>query len=266
MRDNVVISRPAADLGQLAAQINAEHAAAIVAIRTGIERARACGELLTTAKKLCAHGEWLSWLGKNCPSIGARQPQKYMRLASRWGELVLANANPDSHLPIDKALSQLGEGQTEMADEPSSCEQPDFRLGCWGGVVEMKRYARIDMLLVETIPWADDPDFAFVQVTIFPKDETRHGSGVQHAGRRAMRFDYIAGYVRFVLSEEGFNPDVFDSIYWARSLPASPAHELPWDWPRPWWERPELEPAERERLIAEDQARHEAARIRFCGA
>ena len=107
--NEVIAVRPAVDLAQLASRINDEHAAAIAAFGVGVDRARSCGLLLNEAKRLCRHGEWLPWLAKNCPAVGVRQAQKYMRLAAKWAELASANANPDSHSTIDKALATLAE-------------------------------------------------------------------------------------------------------------------------------------------------------------
>jgi hypothetical protein len=92
----------------LAAEITAAHLAAIGAARTAIEHARRCGELLTQAKAAVPHGQWLPWLAEHCPDIGARQAQKYMRLAGGWPAIeAAANTNPESYLTIDGALQLL---------------------------------------------------------------------------------------------------------------------------------------------------------------
>lgn len=103
------------NLGQLAAAINAEHAAAGMAVRSGLEHARKAGELLRRAKKLCEHGSWLTWLETNCPNIGARQCQRYMRLAEKWPELSVANASPGTHLGIGEAMAMLAEPTPEAS-------------------------------------------------------------------------------------------------------------------------------------------------------
>jgi len=65
----------------LAAAINAEHAAALEHARSAVQRARRAGELLLEAKEQCAYGEWLSWLKDRCPDVSERQAQRYMLLA-----------------------------------------------------------------------------------------------------------------------------------------------------------------------------------------
>lgn len=65
----------------LAASINAEHAAVVEAARAATPHARRCGELLLDAKAQCAHGDWLHWLANHCPDISDRTAQAYMRVA-----------------------------------------------------------------------------------------------------------------------------------------------------------------------------------------
>lgn len=113
--DPLPIVRHTDALAELAAGIRAEHTAALSAVKKGVEHAKAAGELLNRAKAMCGHGQWLPWLATNCPDLGVRQAQKYMRLAARWHELPpSANANSGAHLPINDALAILS------ASEPST--------------------------------------------------------------------------------------------------------------------------------------------------
>jgi Protein of unknown function (DUF3102) len=92
-------------IAPLAAQIEAEHAAALGAARSAIKHAIRCGELLTRAKAEAGHGGWLAWVEANL-TISARQCQKYMRLSEHTAEL--PNANSDfAYLSIDDALAAL---------------------------------------------------------------------------------------------------------------------------------------------------------------
>lgn len=50
------------------------------------------GKLLIEQQKVVPKGDWLLWLGANCPEIGERTAQKYMKLA---------NANHDSDTTLD---------------------------------------------------------------------------------------------------------------------------------------------------------------------
>src|SRR5262249_32403540 len=72
--------RPAEDLAELAAAINAEHGAGEEASRRGLEHFRAAGEKLIRAKAACGHGRWLKWLEKNV-RFGQSTAKNYMRLA-----------------------------------------------------------------------------------------------------------------------------------------------------------------------------------------
>jgi protein gp37 len=81
--------RPAEDLAELAAAINADHEAGEAATRKGLERFRAAGEKLTRAKAQCGHGKWLPWLKKNV-QFEVRTAQTYMRVASEWDKCATA--------------------------------------------------------------------------------------------------------------------------------------------------------------------------------
>jgi hypothetical protein len=90
-------------LSDLAEQINAAHDAAFRSAQSTIEAAVECGRLLIQAKAALAHGEWLPWIEGNL-RFGARQAQKYMRIADQEKRL------PNSHLAsIDEAMAVLAE-------------------------------------------------------------------------------------------------------------------------------------------------------------
>lgn len=105
----------AKDLRDLAAKIDAEHSAAHGHARRALERAAECGRHLIAAKALVEHGDWLPWLEGNT-SVGARQSQKYMRLAEGWAEIE-AKCDPSSHLTFNRALELIAAPQ-ETAPEP----------------------------------------------------------------------------------------------------------------------------------------------------
>ena len=67
-------------LGDLAARIAVEHAAAAASLQAAVAHAIACGELLIKAKAQLAHGEWLPWLASNC-HLSPRTARLYMQLA-----------------------------------------------------------------------------------------------------------------------------------------------------------------------------------------
>jgi len=75
-------SMSAAIMADLAAQINAEHAAAIEHGGKTITHALNVGGLLLQSKEQCKHGQWLPWLRERV-SFSERTAQGYMRLAQR---------------------------------------------------------------------------------------------------------------------------------------------------------------------------------------
>ena len=60
------------DLSTMANQINDHHSLAVKQATSALEHARQAGELLTQAKALLPHGQWLPWLESNC-EVSARQ-------------------------------------------------------------------------------------------------------------------------------------------------------------------------------------------------
>lgn len=72
--------RPAEDLAELAAAINAEVQAGDQSSRRGVEHYRAAGLKLIEAKTRCGHGRWLEWLRANV-RVSQQHASRYMRLA-----------------------------------------------------------------------------------------------------------------------------------------------------------------------------------------
>ena len=97
---------PVASLVELAAAINAEHAAAERTARTALDHARAAGDKLLLAKAQVEHGQWLPWLSSNCPALSARTARAYMQLSRNWGTLETKTAD-SANLSIDAALKLL---------------------------------------------------------------------------------------------------------------------------------------------------------------
>ena len=97
---------PVASLVELAAAINAEHAAAERTARKAIEHAKAAGEKLLLAKAQVEHGQWLPWLSAHCPELADRTARAYMQLARYWGTLETKTATV-ANLTINEALKLL---------------------------------------------------------------------------------------------------------------------------------------------------------------
>jgi hypothetical protein len=92
----------------IANSINEHLAAAEQATKRGLEHAIAAGMLLIEAKELVAHGQWLEWLQANCPAVGHRQAQTYMRLARHRHWLETFKNAATAHLTIAAAEALVG--------------------------------------------------------------------------------------------------------------------------------------------------------------
>jgi hypothetical protein len=69
----------------IAAMVNAEHAAVESAKRQGVRHAIECGRLLSEAKATSPHGQWDEWVKDNC-NFSARTAQLYMRVFRHVGD------------------------------------------------------------------------------------------------------------------------------------------------------------------------------------
>lgn len=217
--DTTSIVRPASNLAALASQINAEHTAAAAAFVTGIDRARACGELLLHAKRLCAHGQWLPWLERNCPGVGNRQAQKYMRLARNWEKLKLANANSGAHLPINAALAELAAPAITDDDVPELPHHvADWLaagrevLGTQPGFLD-DGDSDADFYVVRLVPSATHPGYVFVGSYV---------GSEQVVTKKPVR---LAGVGR-TLKSQGITPNALAALEWCEGGGA--AAENPW--------------------------------------
>jgi hypothetical protein len=106
-----------ADLVAVAGRINALHDKSYEAAHLAIKSMVECGKLLSEAKRKVDHGDWLPWVEANL-KFGARQAQKYMRLADHACEIE-ANANSNSPLNIDNALKLLAKPKEIAEPAPS---------------------------------------------------------------------------------------------------------------------------------------------------
>lgn len=113
--------RQAAKLTALAKRANQSHAACQAAIRSALEHARACGEALLAAKEAVGHGEFESWVIKNC-EFSVRMARNYMTLARGWQTLLdLSNRQRVADLQLDslsvrEALRLLSAGSPEVKE------------------------------------------------------------------------------------------------------------------------------------------------------
>jgi hypothetical protein len=97
----------------IAADINEHLAQAEQATKAGLEHAIEAGLLLLEARELVAHGDWLPWLRANCPYIGPRQAQTYMRLARYRHRLEALKNESAAYLTIAAAEALVGRPRPE---------------------------------------------------------------------------------------------------------------------------------------------------------
>ena len=103
---------PGPDVAALVERINRGHARCLDGARMAVEGAVDAGLALLEMKPHVGHGNWLAWVDANC-TCGARQAQKYMRLAraSLSGKCDLS-----SHLTVSGALAALVAPEPEPED------------------------------------------------------------------------------------------------------------------------------------------------------
>jgi hypothetical protein len=98
-------------LADLAARINAEHAAAEAVIASWLDHAITAGELLIEAKGMVPHGQWIDWVRDHCRRVSVRMVQIYMQLVRYKALLESAKANSISHMSIDEAIRIVREAE-----------------------------------------------------------------------------------------------------------------------------------------------------------
>jgi hypothetical protein len=114
------------DLAGLAAGIRSEHEAYQAAIKSGLDHAMACGELLNQAKAKLGHGQWLPWLRQECPKIKTRTAQAYMRLAAHRREIEVAAKNATiAHLTMNAAQGLIARDPKRPATPAVADVAPD---------------------------------------------------------------------------------------------------------------------------------------------
>jgi hypothetical protein len=100
-------------LPELASQINAEHLACLDAACNAVVRATEVGRLLTEAKELVGHGEWIPWVEANCV-FGDRQARKYMRVYSMREQI----GTRSSDFNLNSVLAALSDSDDDQPGPP----------------------------------------------------------------------------------------------------------------------------------------------------
>ena len=114
------------ELISIASEINQAQQEIDQQVNRTIDLAIAQGHRLIQAKRLCQHGEWISWLSENT-SIGRKQAAKYMRVASNEDQVleIAANVSSGGHLTVNQAAASLAESKKPPAEEPPELDDFD---------------------------------------------------------------------------------------------------------------------------------------------
>lgn len=129
MTDQDVIVISGTDLVvSVADEINQEHELFTTSMRTSLDHAIRCGQLLIEQKERLEHGEWLPWVMENC-AFSERHAQRYMELAlntTRVSDLPDLPVYPSYQTAkqIDQATSIRGALKILASDKKASKPQP----------------------------------------------------------------------------------------------------------------------------------------------
>jgi hypothetical protein len=108
----------------LAQRIRTEHQAYMDARRTSIKHALVVGGLLVEAKQHVKHGEWESWVKRNC-KMSDRTARDYMRLAENRKEIeVKTAAAADLAAGIKDHLKLIAEPKPDRPKKGASSPLP----------------------------------------------------------------------------------------------------------------------------------------------
>ena len=158
-----------AALTDLAGRINTEHEACHASMQKGLEHALKAGALLLEAKAGLLHGEWLPWLGENCPDISERTAQNYTRLARQLPKLGPEKAQRVADLSYRDAIQVVSqEIGAVAASAPETQEVIIKTLETGGTLREARRKAKqYDGFPVGHVPEALKPDTSASGLTVF---------------------------------------------------------------------------------------------------
>lgn len=208
------------NLDNLATQIRLEHGRAMDLAKDALQHALEAGRLLIKVKTEVGHGNWLPWLGANCPEISTRQAQRYVRLAEKAP--LLGDATRVSHLSIRGALALLSEPRAEPVALP-------FELDAETGAIGILRPSRREQITIHVMPSDDPPDpdtglgYFYLSALHFNIGEGASDASSVDASKRPIRHDYVtrmlghlcSGWREAEWGSQGFMP--FDHNPWLYS-------------------------------------------------
>jgi hypothetical protein len=152
------------DLTALADQIRNYHQQAVRAVGQALEHAMNAGDALLKAKARQRHGNWASWLRKNC-EISPRTAQRYMQLAEARTLLQSKSVAVATHLTIAQALKLLGNKKLpHRKSERRSPQSTSLSSIAWAEASDNQRQHFLEEIglstLVEAMPPAWRAQFA----------------------------------------------------------------------------------------------------------
>jgi len=221
----VEIETVSPQLAALAAEIASEHAAAIAAVKRGIDHAMAAGDLLRQAKAACGHGQWLPYLAQ-C-AIKERTAQFYMWLA-RHRPAIEEAKRQEVDLTLRNVRALLAASSTAAAPRPPEI-RPDASPA---QVIELpkKSGAPVKEDAVAVAPGAR-PAGARSTIEALTKGLNQGGSPAPAAGPKDD--DDLIEYLAVLLTESardaGANADVLRSLL-ADAATCAPVFRQPQRW------------------------------------
>ncbi len=167
-------------LTDIAGRINTEHEACHASMKKGLDHALKAGELLLEAKRGLPHGEWLPWLGENCPDISERTAQNYMRLARELPKLEPAKTQRVSDLCYRDAIRVVSQDIGSIAaSAPKDQAVMIETLETGGSMHEARRKVKqYGELAVDHVPAALKPEPDKRRVGVLTNGERREVSVV----------------------------------------------------------------------------------------
>lgn len=102
----------------LATKINTEVSAAELSAKSAVQHALAAGEMLIQAKSHVPHGQWETWLQRNC-QVAPRTAQAYMRLHTQVAALPQPEAQRVAGLPLRQAINAISTSPTAPPRHPT---------------------------------------------------------------------------------------------------------------------------------------------------
>jgi hypothetical protein len=154
-------------LATIADKLRKLHQSLSKLVSTAAERARQIGDYLNEAKRLCPHGQWLSYL-ESC-EIPERYAQACMQVAKRWSEIE-ANPNGRSDLTLMAIRQQLAKRKPKaLRHEPPVTETRAVALEDKPELVAEPTDPMDSTLVTEAVPKDSDLASPASEVTFLPE-------------------------------------------------------------------------------------------------